>query len=345
MMAHTLGNTATTSGAANPVTLAVAPAAGTTLLVVEIMTVGGVYRTGGGPTFGGVALTNFGAAIHRVAPEGSVEIWYMLAPPTAGATLSIPNTATQTLVVGANQFVAGPGKKSKISSGSGTSALTANPRVAVTPSVDGAVIVSVMASGSDVLPTGRAGTNIIEQESGGVACAAQYTLQGVVAVWPAVGINNWTIGAEDWAAYTASFVEEIDTAQVTPELAVVTLLDALAALTRKVNLFEGPVRAQSATVPHQAVFVLPSGGPAPEAYADGTTTERRYSAIQITLRSDPKDYAGGWVLARQVKAALHHATVTGYVDIRAMQSEPIYVGPDEADRHLWSVNLELWKEV
>jgi hypothetical protein len=130
-----------------------------------------------------------------------------------------------------------------------------------------------------------------------------------------------------------------------PSLDVVSLLDALSSLTRGTNLFRGPERAPSTAVPSQAVFVLVSGGPASEAYADGTNVERAYSALQIIVRSNPNDYSGGDTLARQVRAALHHASVPGYLDLRAMQSEPIYLGEDEAGSHRWSINVECWREV
>jgi hypothetical protein len=131
-----------------------------------------------------------------------------------------------------------------------------------------------------------------------------------------------------------------------PDIDILTALAAAGiGLSRGINLFCGPPRAANPpTIPHQAVFVLASGGPEQEAYSDGTTTERRYSAVQVRVRSNPRGFDAGNTLARQVRDALHHRTLTGYLDVRAMQSEPIYIGEDEPGHHEFSVNLELWTE-
>ena len=127
----------------------------------------------------------------------------------------------------------------------------------------------------------------------------------------------------------------------TPDTDVVDHLDTnVAALTRDTNLFMGKLRSGTA----EAVFVLASGGPEPLAYLDGTTIERRFSDVQCMVRSDRGDFSGGQVLARSVRDNLHHQTLTGYIDVRVMQSEPIYVAEEKDEHHVWAVNVQLWHE-
>lgn len=130
-----------------------------------------------------------------------------------------------------------------------------------------------------------------------------------------------------------------------PDGDAVTYLAAnIPALTKDVNLFASKEMAAGDGVPHEAVFVLAAGGPAPEAYADGTTTELWYPALQVITRSKPRDYNGGLVLARLVLSTLHHAPLAGYVDVRVNESEPNHVAETDAGSHVWSNNFELWNE-
>lgn len=119
------------------------------------------------------------------------------------------------------------------------------------------------------------------------------------------------------------------------------------ALTAGTNLFDGSSHAVGTGVPAKAVFVLASGGPGAEAYI-GSPEERRWPNVQCVVRSDAEDFAGGEALARLVRDTLHHQTITrtggGSYDGRVMQDEPIYMGPNEARQHEWSVNTELYHE-
>jgi hypothetical protein len=134
----------------------------------------------------------------------------------------------------------------------------------------------------------------------------------------------------------------------TPDIDIVNALDGLSdtgwKLTRGTNLFEGPSRAPDAQIPHACVFVLATGGAGPQAYADGTTTKLRYSSVQITIRSAPRTFATWQTAARAIRDDLHNVSISGYLDVRAQQSEPVYLGEDEDGHHEWTVNLELVHE-
>jgi len=134
-----------------------------------------------------------------------------------------------------------------------------------------------------------------------------------------------------------------------PDSDVVTKLNGVSGWTTGAgrNLFRGPVRPPSTEIPHAACFVLASAGPAPEAFS-GSTPELRYSAVQVRTRSNAGTtssvYVDGLTKARATRDALHHATISGYHDVRAMQTEPVYIGVDESGHHEWSINLELWHD-
>ncbi len=131
-----------------------------------------------------------------------------------------------------------------------------------------------------------------------------------------------------------------------PDGDVVTYLAAnVVALTANANLFASKEQAEGDGIPHEAVFVLASGGPAPEAYLDGNSgTERQYSGLQIMTRSEPRDYNAGKALARSVRNTLHHSAISGYIDVRTNETEPLYLGEDGDGHHRWTTNLELWHE-
>lgn len=131
-----------------------------------------------------------------------------------------------------------------------------------------------------------------------------------------------------------------------PDGDVVTYLAAqIGALTANTNLFASKEQAAGDGVPHGAVFALASGGPAPEAYIEGGAgDERRWSGVQVMTRSEPREYDAGKTLARLVRDTLHHAAITGYIDVAVNETEPNYLGENEAGNHRWTSNVELFHE-
>lgn len=131
-----------------------------------------------------------------------------------------------------------------------------------------------------------------------------------------------------------------------PDGDIVDHLDTnVAWLTKATNLFASKEMPVDDVVPDAAVFVLPSGGPAPLAYCEGGgTAERRFSGVQVITRSPTDDYYTGKTRARGIRNTLHHASISGYDDVRVNESEPLYLGENEARQHRWSTNVELWHE-
>ena len=129
-----------------------------------------------------------------------------------------------------------------------------------------------------------------------------------------------------------------------PEEDLVTVIAAgVGWLTTGTNLFAGPVRPVDKThIPGRAVFVFPSGGIRPEAFL-GETEAMRRSGIMIRTRGNHSSTANAYKTAlsdaRAVRDVVHYASLSGYFDVRAEQSEPIYIGEDDAGHPEFSINL------
>lgn len=107
------------------------------------------------------------------------------------------------------------------------------------------------------------------------------------------------------------------------------------------NLITGPIRPYNeGSVPQLAVFVLQNGGPAPEPYM-GQGESWHVTRVQVTVRSEVNAYGAGHALARALHARAHLNTPAGYAFCKASESDPIYVGTDDENAHLFVFNLDL----
>lgn len=110
------------------------------------------------------------------------------------------------------------------------------------------------------------------------------------------------------------------------------------------NTWPGPERPTLDPVPRRAVFVV-RGGEMSMVYGGG---QYRYLTLDVVVRSQVDDYAGGELLARQVYDALHlSGAFTGssgqaYDDIRA--EAPQYQGQADTDAHYWVLPVQLWAD-
>lgn len=130
-----------------------------------------------------------------------------------------------------------------------------------------------------------------------------------------------------------------------PDAAVLALLEAITspvALDAGRNLFYGPAYDPEATHPAESVFVLGTGGPTNARFC-GTSTDWREYTVQVMIRADRSNYTGGQSLARACLDACHCATVSGYVDCQVREPDPTYLRIDTRGRHLWSINVRLWR--
>ena len=127
-----------------------------------------------------------------------------------------------------------------------------------------------------------------------------------------------------------------------PEVDVRDALNArIGSLTTNTNLFDGKMREESPYIPAEAVFCQISEGSAPEPFAGGTSYQQHPSGVKIMLRSEPDDLGGSRTLIRSIQTALDKVALSGYIEVRALQSDPYYIGEDVKHHHYWELNFEL----
>jgi hypothetical protein len=200
--AHTYDTKIRFIGNTNPLTQNYTVVSGGTLLVVSIVTQGNVARTGGAPTYNGIALTQ--ADQNRGATETVTELWYLTTPPNGVSyPLLIPNSNSRNLYAIASSYKAQAGYTSALDTAVGNTGTTANPSIAVTTTVDGDIIVSGMGNGRGTAPTGRTGTVLYETDNGNFSDNGQY----LVKVTAGAQTMSWTVGSDDWGMVVAAFKE------------------------------------------------------------------------------------------------------------------------------------------
>ena len=75
------------------------------LLVISLFVTGTTARTGGSPTYNGVAMTQGNSFYFTAGGDGGVEQWYMIYPPTGSSyTISVPNSNSITFDISAASF-------------------------------------------------------------------------------------------------------------------------------------------------------------------------------------------------------------------------------------------------
>jgi hypothetical protein len=200
--AHTYDTKLRGTGSANPQTLSYTCGSGATLLVLGIVAEGATSRTGGAPTFDGVAMTQVDST--QTATETNVEMWYLVNPSTGSAyDISVPNSNTLTLYLIASSYKAASGYTSALDVSNGTTGSTANPSLLVDTNVDGDVVVDVLGHGYHKVPTANSHTLLYSTDDGAYTDNAQYALQvtaGSITL-------SWTANADDWAMIVGAFKE------------------------------------------------------------------------------------------------------------------------------------------
>jgi len=105
------------------------------------------------------------------------------------------------------------------------------------------------------------------------------------------------------------------------------------------NVFHGPVRPFGTGVPHKAIFCGPGAASPPVRQFRGG--EIRRAAVQIRSRADVGDFEASELLARSVWDAIEFATIAGYIQVQAVDSEPVSLGQDDQEHWEFVVNVEL----
>lgn len=213
-MAHTLDTyQVNNSLSANPSTFNYTCGAGTTVLVVSIVTVGTAARTGGAPTYpkGGTATALTQANSTRAVGssyEANVEVWYLLEPDTGSALqVSIPNSGSNTLHVFTCSAKAASGFTSAYDTANGAeNAASANPSAAVTTTVNGAFVFSRSCDGYKDMGTGNKtqfGDSVWGTDHGAYISLRMYELQATLGTTT----HTFTVTSDDWGIVVVAFKE------------------------------------------------------------------------------------------------------------------------------------------
>ena len=109
------------------------------------------------------------------------------------------------------------------------------------------------------------------------------------------------------------------------------------------NIFRGGTRVPSALIPEACIFVLPRGGIGPTPMVDGGTQDYTRPSVQVIIRGNVGTYSATQTTATSVLTALHKCTISGYFQVLARTPEPLYVGLDDTEHPMFSVNVELYK--
>ena len=111
--AHTYDNYDNGTGSQDPRTLSFTCGSGTTVLVVGLSISSNSARTGGAPTYNSIAMTQADKTRTARGTSASIEIWYLLNPPTGSAyTISVPNNGALTVRIAASSYKATSGQYS-----------------------------------------------------------------------------------------------------------------------------------------------------------------------------------------------------------------------------------------
>ncbi|MCX9014574.1 MAG: carboxypeptidase-like regulatory domain-containing protein, partial [Candidatus Methanoperedens sp.] len=206
MGAHTFDTKATTSqtswSRSNPYTLSYTAGAGSTVMVLGIATAGTTARTGGAPTYNGIAFTQIESSVSS-GSEGRIEMWYLLNPPTGSAyTVSVPNTNARTMNYMVSTYISSTGISAFDVSAS-KSAIAANPSQSVTTTKNGDVVIDALFDGHNDVPTANTHILLYSSDDGSYSNNGQYHLQ------PTAGAITlgWTVPSDDYALITAAFKE------------------------------------------------------------------------------------------------------------------------------------------
>lgn len=207
-MAHTYAlGVARTSSAGNPIAFSYAVSRGDTVIALMLKAVGATNRAGGSPTWGPYTFTQANSTQKAAAsPEASCELWYLLNPAPATATLTIPNSGALTIFYTVGIGRAALGGSSAFEGANGGNNTSTNPTPgAVTVTEAGEIGFAVNANGATTwAPSAQVGTVIANTDDGADGGGEQYILN------PALGSHtlSWTFGtSEDWGAVSAYFRE------------------------------------------------------------------------------------------------------------------------------------------
>ena len=99
-----------------------------------------------------------------------------------------------------------------------------------------------------------------------------------------------------------------------------------------------------------SIFVVPYAGAKPKDWfaTNAGNAKEWQGRVQVRYRAPPRTFTAGLAAVRALLRASHLATVTEsenatiYRKVFALQSDPVYHGPNGVEQLLWTFNVEMW---
>ena len=124
---------------------------------------------------------------------------------------------------------------------------------------------------------------------------------------------------------------------------IATTLQTAGVGTVGTNIFRGGMRPVSNVIPHACIFVLPSGGEGPLPLIDAGSEDYTAPTVQILIRGNVGTFIATQTTAVACITAVHKSTISGYFQVLARNPEPLYLGLDDTEHPMFSVNVQLFK--
>lgn len=261
----------------NPATLSYTAGTGTTVLVVMLAHTQ-ASRTGGAPTYNGVAMSQVGGEVLN-AQEVGAEMWYLIDPPTGAAyTISVPNTGSGSIRIYAASFKAQSGYTSTLDVSTTGNTDGSNPSLTLTTTTDGDAVVDILSDGNTSVPTARSHTLINNADEGAWVNEAQYALQSTAGN---ITLSH-TIANDDVAMIAAAFKEVAKTTTLSTgsDPAVATI--APGANTADANQFTLQTNTGTETLTSVTVNLSTASGVGRLAITTSTDTELGFTTSPTT---------------------------------------------------------------
>jgi hypothetical protein len=301
-------NAVNTTSTANPLTQTYTCGSGATVLIVFLFYAGGTARSGGAPTYNGVALTQVDTqAKGTTSPEASTEMWYLLDPPTGSAlTVSVPNAGGLAMGGTIMSRKAPAGKTTRFDAGDAVDKATGtNPTHALNVGADTFVVACVADGANAWSPTAFTGTAIHNDDWGTWGGSSQ-----LIDHTGAAGSQTmtWTFGtSEDHGVVIASFKE------VSSGVLSVTLDDAVLSTTGTLPI-SGQLSNTLDPITLSSTGTLPVVGQLAATLQDVSLSATGAVAIRgqesVTLDDVTLVSIGGFVIQGQGSPILDNVTLT-----------------------------------
>ena len=131
---------------------------------------------------------------------------------------------------------------------------------------------------------------------------------------------------------------------MTPDLDLATHLQTIGLGTLASDIFAGPTRPPSASISKASIFCISTGGLPPLPYLDGSQSDFSAATVQVLVRGEVGAYALTQTKARSALAAIQRAVISGYVAVYVRESDPNFIGLDDTEHPIFTLNAEMqWK--